>query len=42
MVPIFKGKGIGVWEYYRGIKVMSHSMKKWEKVIDKSIRSETC
>ena len=42
LVPIFKGKGdVQVCGNYRGIKLMCHSMKVWEKVIDKRIRSET-
>ena len=42
IVPIFKGKGdIQECENYRGIKLMSHSMKIWEKIIEKRIRSET-
>jgi len=42
IVPIFKGKGnIQECGNYRGIKLMSHSMKIWEKIIEKRIRSET-
>ena len=35
MVPIYKGKG-GVLECnnYRGIKLKSHTMKLWERMID--------
>ena len=42
IVPIFKGKGdIQECGNYRGIKLMSHSMKIWEKIIEKRIRCET-
>ena len=42
LVPIFKGKGdVQECGNYRGIKLMSHSMKIWEKVIEKRLRSET-
>jgi len=42
IVPIFKDKG-GIQECgnYRGIKLMSHSMEIWEKIVEKRIRSET-
>jgi len=42
VLPILKGKG-NIKEYgnYRGIRLMSHSMTIWEKIIDKRIRSET-
>ena len=40
-VPIFKEKGdIQECGNYRGIKLMSHTMKVWEKVIDRRIREE--
>ena len=42
VVPIFKGKGdVQDCGNYRGIKLMSHSMKIWEKIIDKRVRGET-
>lgn len=42
VVPIFKGKDdIQECGKYRGIKLMSHSTKIWENVIDKGIRNET-
>ena len=42
MVPIFKGKGdVQDCGNYRGIKLMSHSMKISENIIDKRVRSET-
>ena len=39
MVPILKGKG-GVLECnsYRGIKLMSHTMKLWERMIETRLR----
>ncbi|XP_075990214.1 uncharacterized protein LOC142985856 [Anticarsia gemmatalis] len=41
LVPIYKNKGDAQECYnYRGIKLMSHSMKIWEKVIEKGIREE--
>jgi len=42
MVPIFKGKGdVQECKNYKSIKLMSHNMKIWEKIIDKRIKSET-
>ena len=39
VVPIFKGKGdIQDCSSYRGIKLMSHAMKLWEKVLEKRLR----
>ena len=42
MVPIFKGKG-GVLECntYRGIKLISHTMKLWERMIEARLREIT-
>ena len=41
LVPLYKGKGdIKECGYYRGIKLMSHSMKLWERVIEARIRKE--
>ena len=35
MVPIFKGKGhVLECNNYRGIKLMSHTMKLWERIIE--------
>ena len=35
MVPIFKGKGdVMECNNYRGIKLMSHTMKLWERMIE--------
>lgn len=42
IVPIFKEKGdIQECGNYRGIKLMSHTMKVWERVIDRRLREET-
>ena len=41
LVPIYKNKGdIQNCGNYRGIKLISHTMKIWEKVIDRRLRSE--
>ena len=42
IVPIFKEK-VDIQECgnYRGIKLTSHTMKVWEKVIDRRLREET-
>ena len=42
IVPIFKEKGdIHDCGHYRGIKMISHTMKMWERVIDRRLREET-
>ena len=42
IVPIFKEKGdIRDCGNYRGIKMISHTMKIWERVIDRRLREET-
>ena len=42
IVPIFKEKGdIQDCENYRGIKMIFHTMKIWERVIDRRLREET-
>lgn len=42
ITPIYKEKGdIQNCGNYRGIKLMSHTMKIWEKIIEKRIRNET-
>ncbi|XP_013169614.1 PREDICTED: uncharacterized protein LOC106119245, partial [Papilio xuthus] len=42
LVPIFKNKGdVQICNNYRGIKLMSHSMKAWERVVDGRIREES-
>ena len=39
MVPIFKGKGdVLECNNYRGIKLMSHTMKLWERIIEVRLR----
>ena len=41
MVPIYKNKGdIQDCGNYRGIKLMSHTMKIWERIINNRIRRE--
>ena len=42
LVPIFKNKGdVQSCTNYRGIKLMSHTMKLWERVIEHRLRSVT-
>ncbi|QHN92504.1 LINE-1 retrotransposable element ORF2 protein [Arachis hypogaea] len=42
LVPIYKNKGdIQICGNYRGIKLMSHTMKLWERVIEWRLRKET-
>ncbi|TQE00819.1 hypothetical protein C1H46_013614 [Malus baccata] len=42
LVPIYKNKGdIQNCMNYRGIKLMSHTMKLWERVIEHRLRQET-
>ncbi|KAL3506245.1 hypothetical protein ACH5RR_031627 [Cinchona calisaya] len=42
LIPIFKNKGdIQNCVNYRGIKLMSHMMKLWERVIERRLRNET-
>ena len=42
IVPLFRQKGdIQDCENYRGIKMISHTMKIWERVIDRRLREET-
>ena len=39
MIPIYKNKGDAqCCGKYRGIKVMSHTMKVWEKIIEVRLR----
>ena len=41
VVPLYNGKGyIKECGNYRGIKLMSHFMKLWERVIEARIRKE--
>ncbi|VFQ93984.1 unnamed protein product, partial [Cuscuta campestris] len=43
LVPLFKGKGdIQSCENYRGIKLLSHTMKVWERVIEFRVRKGVC
>jgi hypothetical protein len=42
LIPIYKNKGdIQHCANYRGIKLMSHTMKLWERVIERRLRKET-
>ena len=42
IVPIFEEKGdIQDCGNYRGIKMISHTMKIWERIIDRRLREET-
>jgi hypothetical protein len=42
LVPIFENKGdIQSYTNYRGIKLMSHTMKLWERVIEHRLRRLT-
>ena len=42
LVPIYKNKGdIQSCTNYRGIKLMSHTMKLWERVIEQRLRGTT-
>ena len=41
LVPIFKNKGdVQDCSNYRGIKLISHSMKIWERIVDLRLRQE--
>ena len=41
LIPIYKNKGdIQCCGNYRGIKLLSHTMKLWKRVIDTRIRKE--
>lgn len=41
LIPIFKNKGdVQNCNNYRGIKLISHSMKLWERVVEARLRSE--
>ena len=41
LVPIFKNKeDVQNYSNYRGIKLMSHSMKLWEYVVETRLRRE--
>ena len=42
LVPIYKGKGdVQECKNYRGIKLLSHTMKLWERVVDARLRNST-
>ena len=41
LIPIFKNKGdVQSCSNYRGIKLISHSMKLWERVVERRLRSK--
>ena len=41
LIPVFKNKGdVQSCSNYRGIKLISHSMKLWERVVERRLRSE--
>ena len=41
LVPIYKEKGdVQECQNYRGIKLLSHTMKIWERIVDKRLRGE--
>ena len=41
LVPIYKEKGDAQeCQNYRGIKLLSHTMKIWERIVDKRVRGE--
>ena len=41
LIPISKNKGeVQICSNYRGIKLISHSMKLWERVVERRLRSE--
>ena len=42
LVPIYKNKGdIQIYANYKGVKLMSHTMKLWERVIERRLRKDT-
>ena len=42
LIPLYKNKGdIQNCLNYRGIKLVSHTMKLWERVIERRLRLET-
>ena len=41
LIPIFKNKGdVQRCSNYRGIKLISHTMKLWERIVEKRLRSD--
>ena len=41
LIPIFKNKGdVQSFSNYRGITLISHTMKLWERVVERRLRSE--
>ena len=42
VVPLYKGKGdVQECQNYRGIKLLCHTMKIWERVVDERLRKQT-
>ena len=42
LIPIFKNKGdVQRCSNYRGIKLISHTMKLWERIVEKRLRSDS-
>ena len=38
LIPIFKNKGdVQSYSHYRGIKLISHTMKLWERVVERRL-----
>ena len=41
LIPIFMNKGdVQSCSNYRGIKLISHTMKLWERIVEKRLRSD--
>ena len=40
LVPIYKNGDVQECQNYRGIKLLSHTMKIWERIVDKRVRGE--
>ncbi len=39
LIPLYKNKGnIQIFSNYRGIKLMSHTIKLWERIIERRLR----
>ena len=42
VIPLYKNKGdVQNWNNYRGIKLLSHTMKLWERMIEGRLRAGT-
>ena len=40
LIPIFKAKDVQSCENYRGIKLMSHTLKIFQRILDERLRKE--